>query len=486
VSDIVELRRGAYRDSVVLMQISRTVADIPGVTAALVAMATPLNLDLLLRLGFETVPGARSDDLLVAIRAEDDAALATARAYFDELFTAREVQGEPADLQALTTRSALAHSGARLVLVSVPGPNAMVEAMDALQAGADVMLFSDNVPLEQEIRLKEEAHSRGLLVMGPDCGTAIVGGVGLGFANVVRPGRVGIVTASGTGAQQLCALLDAAGVGVSTVLGTGGRDLSHGVGARSSLDAMDLLDKHEGTDLIVVLSKPPPPNVAKHVEAAAAELRTRTIVGFLGLGRDDLTTLAAKVLVALGRPPLEPPEWPASRSQLPRGEGLRGLFSGGSLCDEAMAIASDTLGPIWSNIPLEPTWALGPDLIARGHLMIDFGDDQLTRGRPHPMIDWTLRLERFAMEVADPDCGVLLIDVVLGHGAHPAPAAILAPSVRSATEHGVAVVVSLVGTSGDPQGLEPTALELQDAGASVYLSNATAARAAVGLLKRRP
>jgi FdrA protein len=206
-------------------------------------------------------------------------------------------------------------------------------------------------------------------------------------------------------------------------------------------------------------------------------------VGFLGAGRDDLTALTGKVLAALGLPPLEPPQW---LSPLPgnfRRGAVRGLFSGGTLCDEAMVVASDLLGPVRSNIPLDPGWALGSDLKAPGHLMIDFGDDQLTQGRPHPMIDWTLRLERFAEEVADPDCGVLLVDVVLGFGSHPAPADVLAPAVRLATENGVAVVVSLVGTSGDPQGLQPTALALQAAGASVYLSNAAAARAAATLVK---
>ena len=164
-------------------------------------------------------------------------------------------------------------------MVSLPGQSALVESMDALAAGADVMLFSDNVSVEQEVRLKAEAHRRGLLVMGPDCGTAIVGGVGLCFANVMRPGNVGVVAASGTGAQQVCALLDAAGIGVSAVLGTGGRDLSQAVGARSSLDAMAMLDQHDGTELVVMLSKPPPADVAARVEAAAAALKTPSVVG---------------------------------------------------------------------------------------------------------------------------------------------------------------------------------------------------------------
>ena len=483
---IVEVRRGLYRDSVALMQMSHTVAGLPGVETALIAMATPLNLDLLPGLGFEPAVGTSADDLVVAISADDDGALAAALGRLEELFSVRESAGVAAAMRPRTMSSALQRSGARLAVISVPGAHAFVEAMDALRQDADVMLFSDNVPVDQEIRLKDEAHDRGLLVMGPDCGTAIVGGVGLGFANVMQPGRVGVVAAAGTGAQQVCALLDAAGVGVSAVLGTGGRDLSVAVGARSTLDAMNILDAHGGTDLIIVLSKPPASEVAERVEAAAEQLHTPSVVGFLGAGRDDLTALTGKALAILGCPPLDSPQWPAERRRPARPGALRGLFSGGTLCDEAMVIAADSLGPIQSNIPLEPDWALGADLRGRGHLMIDFGDDQLTQGRAHPMIDSTLRLQRFSQEINDPSCGVVLLDVVLGHAADPAPAIALAPVIDAATEQDVAVVVSLIGTRGDPQGLEQTAKQLQSAGADVYLSNAAAARVATGLVRRSP
>ncbi|MGZ6615265.1 MAG: FdrA family protein, partial [Solirubrobacteraceae bacterium] len=255
---------------------------------------------------------------------------------------------------------------------------------------------------------------------------------------------------------------------------------------RATLDAMNILDAHDGTDLIIVLSKPPPREVAERVQAAAEQLQTRSVVGFLGRGRDDLTMLTGKALQALNRPPVEFPQWSAERSRKPRAGALRGLFSGGTLCDEAMVIAANALGPIHSNIPLEPGWALGPDLHSDGDLMIDFGDDQLTQGRAHPMIDSTLRLERFAQDVEDPGCGVVLLDVVLGHGSDPSPATALVPVVQNATRHDVAVVVSLIGTRGDPQGLDATAKQLQSAGADVFLSNAVAARVATGLVTRRP
>jgi FdrA protein len=489
----VELRRGSYRDSVTLMQMSEAVAQGGGVDAAIVAMATPLNIELYERLGFDPadVADATANDLLVAIRAADDAALNAAIAQLDALLVARtapDTKGFGAPPPPRTLASAL-RTGGSLALISVPGEHAFVEAMDAVNAGVSVMLFSDNVSVSQEIALKETAASTGSLVMGPDCGTAVVGGLGLGFANSLRPGPVGIVAASGTGAQQVSCLLDAADVGVTAVLGVGGRDLSAAVGGRSTLAAMQLLDRDPATELVVVLSKPPDPMVAEQVRVAAAALDTPSLVAFVGRGQADLTATTAKVLAALGIEPVAPAEWPAPYERLPRPGSLRGLFSGGTLCDESMAIAADKLGPIASNTPLDPQWTLDADLRAPGHLMIDFGDDKLTTGRPHPMIDLALRLDRIAEEAADPACAVLLLDVVLGYGSHADPAGPLAPAIAQARERAaadgrdLAVVISLVGSRGDPQGRDSTAGALVAAGASVHLSNAAATRAAVALIE---
>jgi FdrA protein len=489
----VQARSGAYSDSVALMQVSRTVTNSPGVHTALVAMATELNLGLLDGMGFTRPADAGPNDLLVAIRADDDTALAAAVAMVTDALAARPATtgGSFAELPPRTVSSAARATGTALALISVPGPHAFIEAMDALDAGCDVMIFSDNVPVEQEIALKTEAGRHAVLVMGPDCGTAVVGGLGLGFANALRPGPVGIVAASGTGAQQVSCLLDAAGVGVTAVLGTGGRDLSAAVGGRSTLAAMELLDKHAGTELVVVLSKPPDPAVAERIRAAAAAMDTPTLVAFVGRGQRDLSAVTGDVLAALGAPHDEPTVWAAPYERAPRRGAIRGLFSGGTLCDEAMAIASDTLGePIWSNTPLDPEWALGPHLQAPSHLMIDFGDDQLTQGRAHPMIDPSLRLERIALEADDPRCAVLLIDIVLGYGSHPDPATPFAAAIRAARERAaaagrdLAVVVALVGSRGDPQDRDRTAEALAAAGASVHLSNAAAARAAVDLIER--
>ena len=484
MSSLVELRRGAYHDSVSLMQVSRAVSQSGGVEQALVAMATELNLDLLRGMGFDPPDDAAPTDLVVAIRAADDDALERARRVCDEELAALARGSSPtgpgAQAPARTTGAAAKRAGANLALVSVPGAYAFAEAMDALESGLSVMIFSDNVPVEQEVALKEAAGRAGLLVMGPDCGTAVVGGVGLGFANVVRPGPVGLVAASGTGAQQLMCLLDAAGVGVTHCLGVGGRDLSGPVGGRSTRQALAALDADPNVEVIAVVSKPPAPEVADEIRAYAASLKTPVELVFLGEGQPDLTVGAERVLAALGRSAPQWPCWRPERARTPRrGGALRGLFSGGTLCDEAMVIAAAALGPVRSNIPLRPEWALPEDLRAPGHLMIDFGDDALTRGRPHPMIDPSLRRERLEKELADPETGVVLLDVVLGHGAHPDPAGELAEEIRSGS---VPVVVSLCGTEGDPQGSSRQAETLTAAGAEVYLSNAAAARRAVELV----
>jgi FdrA protein len=484
--DHLDVRRGAYHDSVSLMQVSRRVGDLDGVTSALIAMATELNLDLLAGMGFASVD-AGPNDLVVAIRAEDEDTLAVALGELDAALAAGRGGGDRAFGEGpppRTVRDALTQGG-DLVLVSVPGQHAFVEALDAIRAGAHVMIFSDNVPLAHEVALKREAAELGLLVLGPDAGTAMVAGVGLGFANVVQPGPVGIVAASGTGAQQLTCLLDDAGIGTSHVLGVGGRDLAADVGGVSTRQALRALDEDPATEVIVLLSKPPDPTVGAEVRALAEQLTTPVVVALLGRDAPDLTAAAGEVARALGRGFDVPRSWPAPTTA-PTGtfEELRGLFAGGTLCKEAMAIAAASLGPIGSNVPLEPAWDLAEGLDTPGHVCVDLGEDEYTRGRPHPMIDQGTRVDRIAAEAARAGSRVLLLDVVLGLGAHADPASELAPAIAEAlaARDDLAVVVSLCGAAGDPQGRDRQAAALVEAGAAVHLSNAAAARAAVDLV----
>lgn len=477
----VEVRPGVYRDSVALMQASRDLTALEGVSAALVAMGTDLNLDLLASMGFDRPAQAGPNDLVVALSVGDATDLDRARRALDQLLA----QPDPAGKAELATRempaarlTITALDGASLAIVSVPGRHAYVEAVDALDVGLPVMVFSDNMPIEQEVWLKGEAERRGLLVMGPDCGTAVVAGVGLGFANVVRPGPVGIVAASGSGAQQVMCLLDAAGVGVSHCLGVGGRDLTASVGGISTLRALELLDSDPATELLVIISKPADPAVAARVRDRAGRLTKPVLYGWRAgddiAAHPDLTALATAILTALGRPAPMWARWMPAEP-LPRRSGaLRGLYSGGTLRDEAVGIATARLGAIAVD-----------DLGALGHLVADFGDDRFTAGRAHPMIDPTLRAEQLRRDLANPATGVVLVDVLLGHGAHPSPAAPISEAVHAALETGdivPPVVAALVGTTADPQNLEAQASLLVDAGVRVFLSHTEAVNAAIDLL----
>ncbi len=459
----VELRSGAYADSVTLLQVSRTVQGLPGVVAAQVAMATPLNLDVLTGMGFEVPADATTNDLVVALKVDGSDDLAAALDGVEQALAAasRRPTGSAELAPPRTTASALKSTPGAVVLISVPGPSAMVEAMDAVEAGHDVMIFSDNVPVEQELALKRAAADRGVLVMGPDCGTAVIDGVGLGFANVVSPGPIGIVAASGTGAQQVLALLDHAGLGVAQALGVGGRDLSERIGGISTMAAMTRLDADPAVELMLVISKPPHRDVDAAVRAHAKGMSTPVEMALLGTPGTDLTSVAESILAARG---MAVPLWPVVGAAGPRmgGRFLRGLFVGGTLATEARLIAEE---------PLDS---------GTGHTFVDFGDDAYTAGRAHPMVDPTIRLEHLALAAADPDTAVLLLDVVLGHGAEPDPAALLAPAIAPIKKP---VVITVVGTAGDPQGLERQVRALADAGAEVHLSNAAATRRAVELVE---
>jgi FdrA protein len=456
--DHVEVRTGAYADSVTLLQVSRQVQQLPGVSTAQVAMATPLNVEVLERMGFTIPDDATVNHLVVAVRLDDDGALDGVLLEVDQALSAsrRQVTGPSEEAPPRTTASALRREPGSLVLVSVPGVSAAVEAMDALEAGSDVMVFSDNVPVQQEVALKRYAATRGLLVMGPDCGTAVVDGLGLGFANVVSPGPIGIVAASGTGCQQVLALLDHAGVGVTTAYGVGGRDLSAAVGGLATRTALARLDDDPGVEVAMLISKPPADEVARELTAYTESMRTPVHLALLGAGRPDLTAATEGLLRALGR---DVPDWPVrGRTRTATGSRLHGLFVGGTMKQEAEVLVT----------------AAGVDAD-----LIDFGDDEYTTGRAHPMIDPTLRLERLAEVAADDATGVVLMDVVLGHGAEDDPAASLTAAIEGIRPP---VVITVVGTSHDPQGLGRQVETLAAAGAEVHLSHAVATRRALAIL----
>lgn len=516
------VRRGTYQDSVKLMRISATGTARPGVETAAAVMATENNLDNLRSAGFdlEAAGTVSPNDLLLAARAGTEEAARAALDAMDALLSAPAPGGEGGETRPRTLASALRQRpDANLCLISIPGPYVRREAEAALEAGLHCMVFSDNVSLEDEIRLKTLADERGLLVMGPDCGTAILGGKALAFANAVSTGPVGIVGASGTGIQAVSVLVDRLGSGVSHAIGTGGRDLSRAVGGRSMLRGIRMLAEDEGTKVLVLISKPPDPEVMKRVLRAAAGAGKPAVGVFLGGDPEAIRDAgvhaagdleeAAGAAAALARgeeppsgraqqaAPLQNPPDPAwtpwieeERRRLAPGQRfIRGLYSGGTLCEEAMLILRDEVGGIHSNVPLEEGLRLADPRRSVRHTLIDLGEDFFTRGRPHPMIDPGARNERILREAEDPETAVLLLDIVLGYGAHKDPAGAAAEAVRIAREtaaragRGLAAAASVCGTERDPQVLSAQEKALREAGVRVFPSNARAARFAAALAK---
>jgi succinyl-CoA synthetase alpha subunit len=503
--------RKEYRDSVSLMQLSARLAKLAGVEQAAAVMATENNLALLTEAGFEVrATGATAADLLIAVRGEQSALAGAIDEAMKDL--TRQTGGEAQESAAPKPRSiqmALAESGgANLAVISTPGEYAAPEAMKALHLGLNVMLFSDNVSEEDELRLKRAASRRNLIVMGPDCGTAIINGVPLAFANVVKRGPIGAVGASGTGLQELTVLVDRLGLGISQAIGTGGRDLHAKIGGISMSKGLMDLAVDPATRVIVLVSKPPAAEVSERILSEARKAGKPVVVNFLGAdprkisggGVHGVRTLedAARAAVDIARGELprqsygEVPSTQIGLTPLALGQRyIRGLYSGGTFCYEAVHLLDERLADVYSNTPVRPQGELGDLWSSHHHTLIDLGDDVFTRGRPHPMIDFRLRNERIAKEAEDPETAVILLDVVLGYGSNANPAGELVPALRRAREiaerHGrnIAFVGHICGTEGDPQGLDLQSNALTQAGMVLTQSNAQAARLAASIVAGR-
>ncbi|NLB66743.1 MAG: acyl-CoA synthetase FdrA [Lentisphaerae bacterium] len=498
------IKQGFYFDSVTLMRVGRELAQTPGVVDASVVMATDANKSILDMSGLllPEFKKAGDQDLLIAVKARDAKAAQHGLDRAEELLSSRKKPAATGDAPVPRSIPAAvaALPGANLALISVAGRYAAREARQALEAGLHVMIFSDNVTIEDEIALKKLARQKGLLVMGPDCGTAILNGVPLAFANVVPRGPIGIVGASGTGIQEISCIIANEGSGISQAIGTGGRDLHDAVGGISFLDAMQALADDPGTEVLVLVSKPPQPKVLKKVYALIRQIEKPIVPLFLGEGGIPATleqTAHLAVAQAAGKDPAAAIERLAKRDELlkeearamvakrPKAKGryLRALFSGGTLCAEAQVALEGILRHMTSNAPLGETKPLKDAWKPERNALLDLGDDEFTVGRAHPMMDFTLRNKMILEEAAKPETAVILLDVVLGHGAHPDPASELAP-VISKIARKVFVVVGVTGTVNDPQHRAKVVAALRDAGARVQLTNAAAAKLAGHLTAR--
>ena len=485
-----EVRKGAYLDSVALMRIAQSLQSLDGVDVAGLMIGTPANQEILRDANVLADNGAAAGpgDIIIAVRATTadhaQAALARARQLIDK---PRVSSGIGHVWAPRTLRAAVAENlAANLALISVPGDFAIAEARKALRLGLHVMIFSDNIAIADEVELKREARDLGLLVMGPDCGTAIIGGTPLAFANVVPRGDIAIIGASGTGIQEISCLVAQAGRGISHAIGTGGRDLKSEVGGITTLMAIDMLDADPSTKHVVIVSKPPAAEVAtKVLERVAASQKPFTIC-FLG---DDerpipknvraVATLAAAAAAACGQ----------SKGPVHLGTALkarkgfvRGLFAGGTLAAEAQIVFRIHGLAVMSNAPVPGAGALGG--LSSGHAMLDLGADEYTRGRPHPMIEPAVRDDALAGALTDKSVAVILLDCVLGFGGHMDPAGHLALRLKGRPTGGPVVIASITGTDADPQNRSTQVAKLEAVGVHVASSNAGAAGMAAEIIRR--
>ncbi|HEV8532553.1 MAG TPA: acyl-CoA synthetase FdrA [Methylomirabilota bacterium] len=504
------VKKSAYQDSVALLALARDLRTSAGVREVAALMGTPANHDVLRQSGLLTAEAERAgpNDLVIVVEADSESLARAALARAEELLAATERRLSAAG-RVLPRTMESAHRqlpGANLALISVPGAWAAAEARKALRLGLHVMLFSDHVSVEDEVVLKRLARDRGLLLMGPDCGTAYLSGAPLGFANAVPRGRIGLVAASGTGLQQVACLLAARGEGISQAIGVGGRDMNHAVGGLMTLGALDALGDDAETELVIVIGKPPSPEIRRQVEDRLRGFGKPAVVALLGgeIGASagekvqmvsTLEDAAEAALAALRHEPWTARPFSgdsaaigrriaeARRTLGPGPRSVHGLYAGGTLAYEALLLLEPLLGPVSGN--LRPR-------VDSVHRIVDLGADEFTLGRAHPMIDPTSRIDAITALAKDSRVAVLLLDIVLGHGAAADPAGDLLPALRAARERArqdgraLHVVASVIGTEGDPQGLSSQVAKLESAGAWVLPSNAQAARAAAAIANPEP
>jgi FdrA protein len=503
-----------FRDSIQLMRLSEDVKKIDGVSDAVVAMGTETNRHLLQDLGLlgKESRSAGDGDLIIAVRTREGADPAEVMGRVQQM-----VMSPPARAKGQKTtvfhsvKTAVDRVGrANLAIVSVPGWQAFDPTMELLRNGVNVHLFSDHVPLDQEIRLKSYASSHGLLVLGPGAGTSIINGVGLGFANSVRKGDVGIVASAGTGIQEVSTMLDSIGLGVSAALGVGGTDVKEEVGGLMMKDCLTLLEKDESTKTIMIVAKTPKEKVIKEVMAHAERVTTKPVVAcFLGLDTPSVRggrvryakTLhsavshaaaiaggeaedAFRARVGSSFAELSKVSKEVASGLSPGQKFVRGLYSGGTLAHETLLIFRELVGEPYSNTPLSDRFALQDPNASRENSVVDLGDESFTAGRAHPMIDPTLRKLRITQEARDPGVAAVMLDIVLGYGSAQDPGGSLLGAVEGARESSrrgggeIAFMAHVCGTNSDPQPLSAQSEKLSKAGVLLFPSNALLSAAA--------
>jgi succinyl-CoA synthetase alpha subunit len=506
------IRKNQYYDSVFLMSVNRRISEVQGVQQTAVLMGSPANKQLLLDIGIQDsqIDAALPNDLIVAAIADSPAIVENVLGRLDEWLEA--IQENAASLSVGTFEEGLSQKpDANLAVISVPGEYAAREAKRALEAGLNVFLFSDNVSIEDELELKQFATKQGLLMMGPDCGTSLIGGIGIGFANIVRQGPIGAIGAAGTGLQEFTSQVHNAGSGISHAIGTGSHDLSEQICGLTTLAAMDALEADQRTRSITIISKPPTASTLASLMERIEACKKPVVGCFLGVNSELLTgkpnfqparTIDDAVRISIGLSNGQPAmpaggltleEFAAIRKKKRAWSSgqryLRGILAGGTFCYQSQQILQEAGLGIYSNSPFDQKKRLADPDQSIEHTIVDMGDDFYTVGKPHPMIDGTLRKRRILMESRDPQVAVLYLDFILGYNASMDPVGELLDAIlearRNSHQRGgdLTVVASVCGTEADPQDLNLQIKMLQEAGAIVFRSNALASAACCELLK---
>ena len=506
------IRKNQYFDSVFLMGVNRRLSESPGVQQTAVLMGSDRNKELLSDIGVHDVQidSAQPNDLIVAVVAQTPEIVKAVLGRIDEALNAVIETSPVSNLH--TFEDGFAHKpNANLVVISVPGEYAAHEARKALNAGLNVFVFSDNVSMDDELALKQLAMQKGLLVMGPDCGTSLIGGVGIGFANAVRKGSIGVIGAAGTGLQEFTSQVHNAGFGISHAIGTGSHDLSDKIGGLTTFAALEALETDPQTQVIAVISKPPgaktlvkliermkickKPVVSCLLGADVKDVQKNNNVSIARTIDNAVQFATAKVGGKTTSPQTQlSPDELVSREKTrwsPEQKYLRGLFAGGTFCYQSQQIFLDAGIPVNSNAPLNPKYKLADSNRSLEHTVVDMGADEYTVGKPHPMIDGTQRKLRILAESRDPQVAIFLLDFILGYNASMDPVGELLDAIVQAKRNAqkrsgyLAVVASLCGTDGDPQDLNLQTRMLRETGVIVFQSNARAAVFCRELLKSR-
>ena len=492
------VKKGSYHDSVVLMLLTTQISTIEGVKKVSIMMATPANKDIYRQSGLSTeeLESASANDMVVVADVDDDAILDVIMEEVEEFFKKQSTsEGDKKGAESVKSwDKALGKlPDANLAVISIPGAYAALEADRALDEGMNVFMFSDNVTLEDEIKLKQKAHEKGLAVMGPDCGTGIIQGVPIAFTNNVTPGAIGIIGASGTGIQELTTIIDRLGEGVKNAIGTGGRDLSTEVGGITMMDMIEAMESDDSVKVLIIISKPPAKEVRDRISDRLSNFKKPVVTLFLGEKPEyheenfyHAYTLdeAARLAVGLVRgEEIKEGKVDVDDSQFFGAEEkktIKAYYSGGTLAGEAAMLIKDAL-----NLKVPPQKAEGFMLKTDGHIVVDLGDDVYTQGKPHPMIDPAKRIECMQDAIDDASTGVILLDIMLGYGSHEDMAGALLPSIVELRDKAKAegrklfFVATVCGTRRDFQSYDEAVSKLKEAGVIVCENNKLAVHTAI-------